>query len=40
MKLAALDLPEGNHARAGRGPGLMVLEMAMDEMAEKLGWTR
>ncbi len=38
MKLALLDLPEGNSMRApGEAPGLMVLEMAMDEMAEKLG---
>ncbi|WP_116090145.1 aldehyde oxidoreductase molybdenum-binding subunit PaoC [Sphingomonas crusticola] len=38
MKLAKLDLPEGNAMRApGEAPGLMVLEMAMDEMAEKLG---
>jgi len=38
MKLAALDLPEGNAMRApGEAPGLMVLEMAMDEMAEMLG---
>ncbi|MHC1999140.1 aldehyde oxidoreductase molybdenum-binding subunit PaoC [Methylobacterium sp. CM6241] len=38
MKLALLDLPEGNAMRApGEAPGLMVLEVAMDEMAEKLG---
>ncbi|MGN6376625.1 MAG: molybdopterin cofactor-binding domain-containing protein, partial [Sphingomonas sp.] len=38
MKLAVLDLPEGNAMRApGEAPGLMVLEIAMDEMAEKLG---
>ena len=38
MKLAELDLPEGNAMRApGEAPGLMVLEVAMDEMAEKLG---
>ena len=37
MRLAVLDLPEGNAMRApGEAPGLMVLEMAMDEMAEKL----
>ena len=37
MKLAVLDLPEGNAMRApGEAPGLMVLEMAMDELAEKL----
>jgi xanthine dehydrogenase YagR molybdenum-binding subunit len=38
MKLAILDLPEGNAMRApGEAPGLMALEVAMDEMAEKLG---
>ena len=38
MKLAELDLPEGNAMRApGEAPGLMALEIAMDEMAEKLG---
>ncbi|SEN27869.1 xanthine dehydrogenase YagR molybdenum-binding subunit [Sphingomonas gellani] len=38
MRLATLDLPEGNAMRApGEAPGLMVLEMAMDELAEKLG---
>ena len=38
MRLAHLDLPEGNAMRApGEAPGLMALEMAMDEMAEKLG---
>lgn len=38
MRLAELDLPEGNAMRApGEAPGLMALEMAMDEMAEKLG---
>ncbi len=38
MRLAVLDLPEGNAMRApGEAPGLMVLEMAMDEMAEALG---
>ncbi len=37
-RLAALDLPEGNAMRApGETPGLMALEIAMDEMAEKLG---
>lgn len=36
-KLATLDLPEGNAMRApGEAPGLMALEIAMDEMAEKL----
>ena len=38
LRLAHLDLPEGNAMRApGEAPGLMVLEVAMDEMAEKLG---
>lgn len=38
MRLASLDLPEGNAMRApGEAPGLMALEIAMDEMAEKLG---
>lgn len=37
-RLAALDLPEGNAMRApGEAPGLMALEIAMDEMAERLG---
>jgi len=38
MRLAILDLPEGNAMRApGEAPGMMALEVAMDEMAEKLG---
>ncbi len=38
MRLATLDLPEGNAMRApGETPGMMALEIAMDEMAEKLG---
>ncbi|MBR0654408.1 aldehyde oxidoreductase molybdenum-binding subunit PaoC [Plastoroseomonas arctica] len=38
MRLAVMDLPEGNAMRApGEAPGLMALEIAMDEMAEKLG---
>jgi xanthine dehydrogenase YagR molybdenum-binding subunit len=38
MRLATLDLPEGNAMRApGETPGLMALEIAMDEMAVKLG---
>ncbi|HEY5802453.1 MAG TPA: aldehyde oxidoreductase molybdenum-binding subunit PaoC [Lysobacter sp.] len=38
MRLAVLDLPEGNAMRApGEAPGLMALEIAMDEMADKLG---
>ncbi|MDB5369527.1 MAG: xanthine dehydrogenase [Roseomonas sp.] len=38
MHLAVLDLPEGNAMRApGEASGLMALEVAMDEMAEKLG---
>ncbi|WP_375457938.1 aldehyde oxidoreductase molybdenum-binding subunit PaoC [uncultured Enterovirga sp.] len=37
LKLAHLDLPEGNAMRApGEAPGLMALEIAMDEMAERL----
>ena len=37
-RLAVLDLPEGNAMRApGEAPGMMALEIAMDEMAEKLG---
>ncbi len=38
MRLAILNLPEGNAMRApGEASGLMALEIAMDEMAEKLG---
>ena len=38
MRLAVLDLPEGNAMRApGEAPGLMALEIAIDEMAQKLG---
>lgn len=38
MRLAELNLPEGNAMRApGEASGLMALEIAMDEMAEKLG---
>ncbi|WP_294308347.1 aldehyde oxidoreductase molybdenum-binding subunit PaoC [uncultured Sphingomonas sp.] len=38
MRLAVLNLPEGNAMRApGEAPGMMALEIAMDEMAEKLG---
>jgi xanthine dehydrogenase YagR molybdenum-binding subunit len=38
MRLAVLDLPEGNDMRApGEAPGTMALEIAVDEMAEKLG---
>jgi xanthine dehydrogenase YagR molybdenum-binding subunit len=37
MRLSTLDLPEGNAMRApGETPGMMALEIAMDEMAEKL----
>lgn len=37
-RLAVLDLPEGNAMRApGEASGLMALEIAMDEMAERLG---
>lgn len=38
MRLAQLDLPEGNAMRApGEAPGLMALEIAIDEIAEKVG---
>lgn len=38
LRLAQLDLPEGNSMRApGEAPGLMALEIAIDEMAEKAG---
>jgi xanthine dehydrogenase YagR molybdenum-binding subunit len=38
LRVAHLDLPEGNAMRApGETPGMMALEVAMDEMAEKLG---
>jgi xanthine dehydrogenase YagR molybdenum-binding subunit len=37
-RLATLDLPEGNAMRApGEATGMMALEIAMDEMAERLG---
>jgi xanthine dehydrogenase YagR molybdenum-binding subunit len=37
LRLAILDLPEGNSMRApGDAPGMMALEIAMDELAEKL----
>jgi len=37
-RLAHLDLPEGNAMRApGEAPGMMALEIAMDEMAERVG---
>lgn len=37
MRLAVLDLPEGNAMRApGEASGMMALEVAMDELAEKL----
>lgn len=36
-RLAVLDLPEGNAMRApGEAPGMMALEVAMDEIAERL----
>jgi xanthine dehydrogenase YagR molybdenum-binding subunit len=36
-RLAVLDLPEGNAMRApGEAPGMMALEIAIDELAEKL----
>ena len=38
MRLAELDLPEANAMRApGEAPGMMALEIAIDEIAEKLG---
>ena len=38
MRLALLDLPEGNAMRApGEAPGMMALEIAVDEAAEMLG---
>jgi len=38
VRLAVLDLPEGNAARApGEASGLMALEVAMDELAERIG---
>lgn len=38
LRLARLDLPEGNAMRApGEAPGLMALEIAIDELAEKAG---
>ncbi|WCM88397.1 aldehyde oxidoreductase molybdenum-binding subunit PaoC [Acidovorax sp. NCPPB 3576] len=38
LRISQLDLPEGNAMRApGEAPGLMALEIAMDEMAERLG---
>lgn len=37
LRLAVLDLAEGNAMRApGEAPGMMTLEIAMDEMAQKL----
>ncbi|SFC22915.1 xanthine dehydrogenase family protein molybdopterin-binding subunit [Massilia yuzhufengensis] len=37
-RVAVMDLPEANAMRApGEAPGMAVLEIAMDEMAEKLG---
>ena len=37
-RLAVLDLPEGNAMRApGEAPGMMALEIAMDEAAEMVG---
>ncbi|WP_312949208.1 aldehyde oxidoreductase molybdenum-binding subunit PaoC [Superficieibacter sp.] len=38
LRLAELDLPEGNAMRApGEAAGLLALEIAVDEMAEKVG---
>src|SRR6201994_611178 len=37
LRVALLDLPEGNAMRApGEAPGMMALEIAVDEMAERL----
>lgn len=37
LRLSNLDLPEGNAMRApGEAPGMMALEVAIDEMAERL----
>ncbi|UGV27255.1 xanthine dehydrogenase family protein molybdopterin-binding subunit [Rhodopseudomonas boonkerdii] len=37
LRLSSLDLPEGNAMRApGEAPGMMALEVAIDEMAERL----
>ena len=37
LRLSSLDLPEGNAMRApGEAPGMMALEIAIDEMAERL----
>ena len=37
-RLAQVDLPEANSMRApGEAPGMMALEIAMDELAERLG---
>ena len=38
LRQSVLDLPEGNAMRApGEAPGMMAVEVAMDELAEKLG---
>lgn len=38
LRMATLDLPEGSVMRApGEASGMMAIEVAMDEMAEKLG---
>lgn len=38
LRLATLDLPEANAMRApGETPGMMALEIAIDEMADRLG---
>jgi xanthine dehydrogenase YagR molybdenum-binding subunit len=38
VRLAVLDLAEGNAMRApGEAPGMMALEVAMDELAERVG---
>lgn len=38
LRVAHLDLPEASAMRMpGEAPGMMVLEIAMDELADKLG---
>ena len=40
MRLAPLDLRKATRCAPGEAPGMMALEVAMDEMAEKLGLDR
>lgn len=41
LMVAHLDLPEASAMRApGEMPGMMTLEIAMDELAESWAWTR